>query len=330
MSPQLTVLICTHNRAPLLRRVLESLNAAARPAEGVQLLVMANHCNDETHALLEAYVAQPGDRLPLRWLAVPTPGKSHALNRALTEVETPLVAFVDDDHRVDHGFLVAILAAAQTTPEADIFCGRILPDWDGSEPPWVHDQGRYRIYPLPIPRFDMGPDGRVLSADIAVPGGGNLFLRTPWLTRTGPFATDLGPIGHDLGGSEDSDWVLRALKMGARLHYRPQVLQFHYVDTARLSLSYLMRKAYKRTASTISLHGQSVQGPGVPRYVYRKLAEYAVSALFALSASRRRFYLMRCAAAAGEFAGHRRQASRTVGTAAAGPAAPPGDPEHHA
>jgi glycosyltransferase involved in cell wall biosynthesis len=312
-TPLFTVLICTHNRVQLLGRVIESLNAARRPEEGVQLLVVANHCGDGTHDLLDAYVSAPGDRLPLRWIAEPTPGKSVALNRALPELNTPVVAFVDDDQRVDAGYLEAIRDAVRHTPDADMFCGRLVPDWDGSEPPWVHDQGRYRIYPLPVPHFDLGPVSRPLSAEIAVPGGGNLFLRTHWLARVGPFATDLGPTGHDLGGSEDSDWVLRALRLGARLHYAPAVLQYHYVDTARLRLGYLMRKAYKRTASTVGLHDRAPIKGGVPAYVYRKLAGYALSALTALGADRRRFYLMRSAAALGEIAGYHRLGRRALG-----------------
>lgn len=306
IPPLLTVLICTHNRAALLRRAVASLNAARRPGEGVRLMVVANHCNDGTHELLDAYIAQQGDRLPLSWVAERTPGKSHALNRALPAVHTPLVALVDDDHRVDGDYLMAIFRAAAAHPEADLFCGRILPDWTGSEPAWVHDSGPYRIYPLPVPRFDQGDATRELTPEQAVPGGGNLFLRTPWATRIGPFATDMGPTGHDLGGAEDLDWVLRALRLGARLRYVPDMVQYHYVDAARLTLGYLMKKAYKRTASTVRLDPQDFGG-GVPRYLYRKIAEYGFKACTAIDVERRRFYLVRTAAALGEFAGHWQQ-----------------------
>ncbi len=300
----LTVLICTHDRAGLLKRVLDSLNAARRPAEGVQLLVAANNCSDGTHALLQTYAGRSGNRLPLRWLAVPTPGKSHALNEALPRVDTPLVALVDDDHRVDAGFLQAICQAAHEHPQAHLFCGRILPDWDGREPAWVHDAGPYRIYPLPVPRFDQGDEGCDLElGGSAMPGGGNLFLRTAWAAKIGGFAIDMGPHGHDLGGAEDIDWVLRGLRLGARLRYVPEVVQHHYVDTSRLTLPYLVKKAYKRTASTQRLQpGQPVRG--VPLYLYRKIAGYAIRALLALDMPRRRFYCVRTAAALGEMSGH--------------------------
>lgn len=326
----LTVLICTHNRAALLERALASLNAARRPDEGVQIFVVANHCSDGTHALLDAYIAHRGERWPLTWIAEPTAGKSHALNRALPLIDTPMVAFVDDDHRVDAEYLNTVCSAAKQFADADLFCGRILPDWDGSEPIWVHDQGRYRIYPLPVPRFDLGPDPRRVTADIAIPGGGNLYLRTPWLARVGAFSIDLGPTGHDLGGSEDSDWVLRAFRLGARVQYVPGVVQHHFVDGARLTLSYLMRKAYTRTATTVGLHADPARKPGVPAFMYRKLAGYAASALTAWPADRRRFYLVRSAAALGEIAGYRRLAMRAATASPARPLQPPGPPDRDA
>lgn len=311
--PRLTVLICTHNRVELLGKTLASMNAAARPTGWeVDILVAANTCQDTTHAFLDDYATRSSARnwLPLTWFPEPVPGKSNALNSAMPRVASDLVAFVDDDHRVDEGYLSAVCLAADAHPDADLFCGRILPDWDGSEPPWVHDQGPYRIYPLPVPRFDLGDTSMELTPDVAIPGGGNLFLRTPWLSRVGTFDTDMGPTGHDLGGAEDLEWVLRALGLGARLRYAPRVVQFHYVDASRLTLPYLMKKAYKRTASTVVI--DQARGGPVPKYLYRKLAEYGFKACTALDHSRRRFFLVRTAAALGEIAGHlqRRRAGR--------------------
>lgn len=316
---RLTVLICTHNRSDLLMRTLQSLNESARPQGwDVGMLVVANACNDETHARLAAYQQQfdVQGHLPLTWFAEPVPGKSNALNAALPRIDGDVVAFVDDDHRVDVGYLEAISRAAALHPEADLFCGRIVPDWDGSEPAWVHDNGPYRIYPLPVPRFDQGDEPCELTPDVAVPGGGNLFLRTAWAAKIGPFATDMGPTGHDLGGAEDLDWVLRGLRQGARLRYVPDMVQYHYVDASRLTLGYLMKKAYKRTASTVRLEPHTAGG-GVPRYLYRKIAEYGIKAVTAIGTSRRRFYLVRTAAALGEFTGHRRQRRRGALTATA-------------
>jgi GT2 family glycosyltransferase len=309
---RLTILICTHDRAGLLERALASLNAARRPPQcEVDILVAANACSDGTHALLDAYGKQAANpsQLPLAWFAEATPGKSHALNSALPRLTGDLVAFVDDDHRVDAGYLETVCAAAAAHPQAGLFCGRILPDWDGNEPAWVHDKGPYRIYPLPVPRFDLGDTPRAVTADLAIPGGGNLFLRTEWLGRVGGFSTDLGPTGHDLGGSEDMEWVLRALQLGALLQYVPAAVQYHYVDTRRLALPYIIKKAYKRTASTVLLDPR-LQGCRAPRYLYRKLAGHVLAVLTAVGQAKRRFFLVRTAATLGEFAGYRQRGKR--------------------
>jgi len=306
---RLTVLICTHNRADLLERVLASINAARRPAMPVEILVAANACTDDTVARMQTYQArQPGsDRLPLRVIEVPTPGKSHALNQAIPLIETELTAFVDDDHRVDANYLVAIEHAANSWPDAGLYCGRILPDWDGTEPAWVHDAGPYRIYPLPVPRYDQDDQPKTITAEEGpIPGGGNLVVRRHVFELAGQFSTELGPHGHDLGGGEDSEYVLRAMVRGVRCQYTPEMVQYHYVDTERLKLGYLLKKAYQRTRSTSRIHGHG----RVPLYMWRKLAEYAFHGVFSLTWSRRRFYWVRTAAALGEVQGRRESGHR--------------------
>jgi GT2 family glycosyltransferase len=291
----LTVLICTHNRRPLLEKVLASLDAARRPTGWtVSIFVMANACSDDTLA----YLASRQGVLPLNIDHEPQPGKSHALNRALLTLDADVLAFVDDDHRVDAGYLEAVCAAFDRAPEAALLCGRILPDWDGSEPEWVHDQGRYRVYPLPVPRFEMGDEFGPLQSTRGVPGGGNLAVRGPWLRRVGLFSTALGPQGHNLGGAEDFDWVMRALKLGAKLYYAPSMVQYHYVDGARLKTGYVMRKAFARSSSVARVEGVR---PAV--YMLRKVLGYLGAALTSVSAAPRRHYLVRLAASLGELHG---------------------------
>jgi len=309
MNNALTIMICTHNRADLLELALASLNAAQRPDIPVHILVAANACTDDTAARMLAYQSQPADKgwLPLRLIEVPTPGKSHALNRAIPEIDTELTAFVDDDHRVDESYLVAIAHAAQNWPDAGLYCGRILPDWKGTEPAWVHDEGPYRVYPLPVPRYNQGDQPKTITAEEGpIPGGGNLVVRHHVFALAGQFSTELGPHGHDLGGGEDSEYVLRAMIRGIRCQYTPDIVQHHYVDIDRLKLNYLLKKSFQRTRST-----SRIQGNGrIPLYMWRKLAEYGLHSVFSRSWAKRRFFWMRTAAALGELQGRRESGHR--------------------
>ena len=326
MIRSLTVLISTHDRAALLERTLRYLNEARRPRDwDVRLLVVANACSDGTHDLLQKYlepVAKPAasplvDPLPLQWVAEPMPGKSHALNRALPLLTADLAAFVDDDHRVDAAYLENACAAFQAYPNVDIFCGRIIPDWDGSEPAWVHDDGPFRIYPLPVPRYDLGDLPLASPQDQATPGGGNLILRSKILARVGKFSTAYGPVGRDLGGAEDKEWVWRAIASGARIQYVPDIVQYHYVDPARLTLGYVLRKAFERSASAIRLSTEASDSGFIPRYMIRKVAQYLLMAMLSPSGQRRRFHLVRMSASLGEIKGshqaRRDRRDRSVG-----------------
>lgn len=298
---RLTVLICTHNRADLLDRVLESLNLALRPPNwSIDVLVAANACTDRTHKLLERISGRPVSMrsLPVAWFAEPVPGKSHALNSAIPRLGSGLVALIDDDHRVDASFLTAICTAAEAYPEATMFCGRILPDWNGSEPEWVHDTGPYSVYPLPVPCQDQGDEPRIVTLEGRLPGGGNLVVCRNVFARVGGFSTELGPRGHDLGGGEDVDFVIRALQAGERMQYIPNIVQYHYVDLKRFRLFYLLRKSYQRSYSA-TLANADIESK-IPRYIWRKLLTYLISATFSLSWKRTRFYLMRLSATLGE------------------------------
>ncbi len=303
---RLSILICTHNRVELLQRTIDFLNHIARPDDyQIDLFVAANACSDSTHQYLAHYQqAAKANALPLTWIKEPTPGKSNALNSAIPKLSADLIAMVDDDHRVDDSYLVAIANAVTLYPEADFYCGKIIPDWDGSEPAWVHEQGKYRIYPLPVPRFDLGEQAIKVTRNIAIPGGGNLVIKKELFAKIGNFSTEFGPVGHNLGGAEDLEWVIRAYQSGAKLHYIPDIIQYHYVESNRMTLSYVIQKAYERSSSTVRLHDEAKNFNGLfPRYLLRKLLEYFTYSLFSFTQTARRFYLVRLAAAAGEIKG---------------------------
>ena len=300
---RLTIIICTHNRADLLMRTIASINASIRPRDcELSIMVVANACSDDTVATLDNYIQQPAeDAVPLVYFEEPKAGKSFALNLALRKVEEGFACFIDDDHRVDTHFLVGISKTLSSHPDCSFFCGRIIPDWTGNEPAWIHDTGQYQVYPLPVPHFDPGNQSRSLSLDDALPGGGDLIIKTDLLKRIGDFSVSLGPQGHNLMGGEDSDYVKRLLNSGATLIYSPSITQYHYVDPKRLTLIFLITLSFQRSRAITLVHNP--QRVPIPRYIWRKLFNYSVNILFSLSLQKKRFYLMRFAATLGEAAG---------------------------
>lgn len=282
---------------------LDSINAAKRPVGwAVDILVVANACNDDTHTVLADYQERQTDELllDLTWFAEPVPGKSHALNSALPMIDADLVFLEDDDQTVADDFLVNVCAVADQHPETSMFCGRLLPNWNGDEPLWIREDVPYRIQPCPIPNYDPGTKEHFLSEMDILPSGGNLILRPDIFKRVGSFSTELGPKGHNLAGGEDTAFIKKALTHSERLYYAPQILQSHFVDQNRLKIGFLIRFAFQRTSAVVSLNESFNH---IPKYVWRKLINHIASTLFTFNQDKRRFYLIRTAATLGEIKG---------------------------
>jgi glycosyltransferase involved in cell wall biosynthesis len=136
---KITVIICTHNRAPALRETLECLLHTERHDLQVDVVVVDNNSTDAT----KATVASFANTLAPRYLFEPRQGKSHALNRALADgdLHDDIVAFLDDDISVHPDWCRQVAAICRRWSSCDIFSGSVhivwptlaLPGWADSE-----------------------------------------------------------------------------------------------------------------------------------------------------------------------------------------------------
>lgn len=300
----ITVVICTHNRADLLGKMLDVLSQGVYAEDTeIEILTIANACRDNTVQVLERYSEVFAKRgLPrFRWLAEPVPGKSVALNLAIRESRGEALCFIDDDQFVAPTFFPTLIEALARYPEYEIFCGGMVPDWDGSEPSWVHETGPFRIGIRPFPEYDLGDTPLEVSSEMKLPSGGNITVRRDVFTRAGDFSTELGPQGHNLMGGEDIEFVRRAMQVGARILYVPSIQQKHAIEAERMATFYMMRKSYLRSLSNVMMEQSTPRG--VRPYMIVKTLQYALHALISLRSSHRFYYLIRLAATLGEVRG---------------------------
>ncbi len=301
---KLTVTICTHNRSELLLKTLASINNTLIPNQAaISILVVANACNDNTILHLKNYqqLQQSKNLLPLAYAEETNPGKSNALNKALTLISDGWICFIDDDHRLDSHYFQSVADVITRFPQTKMFCGKIIPDWTGQEPSWAHETGEFKITPFPVPNFDLGDKTLLLSGKNSIPGGGNLIIAKDVFDRIGKFSVVLGPEGHNLMGSEDSDFVLRALHADEILRYSPDIIQYHYVNPKHFELPYLMKKSFQRNRSiTLTHHPERIK---IPFYLWTKLIHYIASALLSFNGHKLRFYLTRLAGVLGQMVG---------------------------
>ena len=120
-----TVIICTRNRATLLKRTLESLECQNVRGSELTVAVVNNASEDDTENVLSR-----NWKFALLRLYESVPGKALALNRALAALDgSEVVAFTDDDVVVSENWLSSLLLAARSYPSAPLFCGPIVPEF---------------------------------------------------------------------------------------------------------------------------------------------------------------------------------------------------------
>lgn len=304
----LTIVICTHNRAALLEDTLNSLLRCNPPdLHQVDILVVANNCNDDTPNVVSRL--KDGETIvPLNFLEEPEPGKSYALNTAIKNTTSRALYFIDDDHIVEPEFLATACETLDLQPDFEMICGYIMPAWDGTEPSWVHEKGKYRVPVRPIVEFDKGPIGHEITADGHQPGGGNLIVRRSLLNRMDHyFDPAMGPNGRSLEGGEDLDFVRRARKVGGLIWYEPSIRQHHVLEYERMTLSYMMRKAFLRSQDSFM-----VESPHGPKpYMIKQILIMLLSALTRINGNQRFYFFVRLAASYGEWQAARRFARQT-------------------
>src|SRR5687767_10356547 len=119
-----SIAICTWNRASLLARTLDEMTKIRVPSGlSWELLVINNNCTDTTNEVVHQFEG----RLPIRLLFENAPGLSHARNLALIEAKGAWLIFTDGDVLVEPQWIGAGLETAQRFPTGAVVGGRVTP-----------------------------------------------------------------------------------------------------------------------------------------------------------------------------------------------------------
>ena len=235
---RLSLIIPTHNRSERLIAALESVIRQDLPAADWECVVVSNNSTDDTVARFGDFAARyPG--LNLRLVTEDGPGVSYARNRGIAETSAPLLVFIDDDERINPGFLRAYADFFDAHPDAVVAGGRIIAEYVTGRPAWL---SKYTEMPIANP-MDFGDAVRPCPAG-RVPGGGNMAFRRSAALRYGGFDPSLGRVGRMLIGGEENDFFERLMRGGETCWYVPGAVMWHIIPPEKLTESYFRRLCY--------------------------------------------------------------------------------------
>jgi glycosyltransferase involved in cell wall biosynthesis len=232
-----SVLICTRNRAAQLASVLQSACKLKVPDEVTwELLLVDNGSSDNTADIARSF----SDRLPIRVVRQEIPGLSNARNMGVSKARGKYICWTDDDVLIDQNWLSAYVEAFRRHPDAAVFGGKVIPRFEGDSPPEWLEKGKHS-FPLAnlLAYRDLGELERELSfAGGLVPYGANFAVRT-LEQRSALYDPALGvsPLHKRLG--EESDAIFRMFSSGATGWWVPDAVVNHIIPFARQTPAYV-------------------------------------------------------------------------------------------
>jgi glycosyltransferase involved in cell wall biosynthesis len=251
-SIDISVIICTFNRADVLSDTLESYAGMEFPADGgAELLIVDNNSTDATARIARAWV----ERLPhpARYVFEAQSGLSYARNTGIRQARGAVVAFADDDIYFDRRWLVQLLRVFREHPDAMAAGGRSEPLFEASPPSWL-TMNMIVCYGS----TNSGDQVRTMSYP-EHPFGLNMAFRRETLVATGGFNTGLGRRKQSLLSNEESDVFFRLHERGMRVVYTPHAVVQHRIPASRTQKKWLLRRYFWQGMSDVALrqiHGK--------------------------------------------------------------------------
>ncbi|MEU0385241.1 glycosyltransferase [Streptomyces chartreusis] len=255
-TPDISVVVPTHNRCDLLRQCLDSLLRMEYPRSRFEITVVDNAPADTAAEQLvhEAY------RHQVRYVREPVTGGARARNRGLAASHGTIVAYSDDDTLVDARWLSALAEAFSEDRQVGCVTGLIVPAelqteaqaalerhgafGKGYSPrAWsLHDPPEDPLFPFTAGHFG---------------SGANMAFRTDLLRALGGFDPATGP-GTPARGGEDLLAFFQVVVSGRTLVYQPDAIVWHH---------------HRRTADALSAQAFGY-GVGFGAYLTAALAHH--------------------------------------------------------
>lgn len=223
--PSITVVVCTRDRARLLRTALDALFAIDYPHFDIVVVDNAPRTSETADMIRADY---PSDQLTL--VTEPTPGLARARNTGLLRATGDIVAFTDDDVLVDPLWLRELVAGFDLDPTVACVAGLVpsgelrnrVQGYFDERVSWSKNLTQ-RVFSLAAPP----PTSPLFPFSVGDFGtGANFALRRRTVLQMGGFDSAFG-VGTPTGGGEDIDMFTRVLLDHHSLVVQPTAIVWH-------------------------------------------------------------------------------------------------------
>ena len=226
----LSVVICTHasDRLPMVRAAIASVHAQTVPAR--ELIVVVDH----NASLLAQLVADYSD---IRIIENENPkGLSGARNCGAAIASGSVVGFLDDDALAAPDWVERLLASYEDRNVLAVG-GHAEPVWPDKRPIWWPEEFDWVIGCS----YRGLPQSRTAVRNLM---GCNMSVRRFAIDICGGFSVNLGRVGSDAAGCEETEFFIRAQSAFplSYILYDPSVRVWHQIAPGRVNWTYFAKR----------------------------------------------------------------------------------------
>jgi len=227
----ISVVVCTYNRADLLKGALESLCEQTLHPSEYEVIVVDNNSSDNTYEVVAGF-----DHFGnVRYCTETRQGLSHARNRGWNEARGEYVGYLDDDCKAPTDWLTMARDVIRRLSPA-VFGGPYSPFYSAPRPAWFKDH---------YGSSHKGEEARALAQNEYL-SGGNVFFRRSLLEEFNGFDPRFGMRGDSLGYGEETVMQrrIRANRRDELIYYDPKLYVYHLVSPQKMSLRWIARQRF--------------------------------------------------------------------------------------
>ena len=231
-----SVIVCTHNRAEQLFRLLIQLRSQDYPGRAHEIIVVDNRSTDRTAALVGKLEQEPG--VPVQYVAENRAGITWARNRGAEAAQYPFLAYIDDDCTVSPEWLTHLMKGFDLDPHVEVVGGRVIVDWDGQPiPRWFGAEVERSL----AGTSHLGDKARILEIEPRVIECNMAIRKTAWQAGGGFLGMEQFGSRHCAAG-EVIPLLAQTGRWGGKVAFVPEAVVSHHVG--KRDLRWMVARAY--------------------------------------------------------------------------------------
>jgi len=229
---KLSIIICTHNRAAILRECLASLTCQTANANDYEILIIDNNSNDDTK---DVYDSLSNQLTNSRYIFESAQGLSYARNRGFKEARSNWILYLDDDTKAFETFSERAIYVTENY-NFDCFGGVFLPWYKNGKPKWFPDHL--------VSNEHLSTETCALENGYAT--GCVVAFKKSILIELGGFPASIGMSGNKVAYGEETLLQVKIRENGGTIGFDPELKIFHLVDNYKLTPIWFIKSAYAK------------------------------------------------------------------------------------